>query len=113
MNLDIYELSAKALVGEQLTDEEKAKLKNYNTKYALVRYLVSEKRKAEGVNLVDFHFTPGSAFLETPTLDVVNGIIKSFSLPATPLDFGDLRWKEESHFGNPPHTSQVKRAFPD
>jgi hypothetical protein len=108
MNFDVYALSAKALVGEQLSDEEKSKLQNYNTKYALVRYLVAEKQRHSGVNLADFHFTPGTGFLETPALDVANEIIKSFSLPATPIRFDDLKWED-----NPPHSGKVKRTLVD
>lgn len=108
MNLDIYELSAKALVGEQLSYEEKNKLQNYNTKYALVRYLVAEKQRHLGVNLSNFHFTPGTGFLETPALDVANEIINSFLLPATLLIFND-----SNRENNPPHSGKVKRTLVD
>jgi hypothetical protein len=103
MNTDIYILSAKAMFSEDLTDDEKKTLHDYNTKYKLVRYLVMEHRKLQGFELVDFQFTPGDTFLKTSALDVANAIIESFSGPTTPLDFGDLRWKD-----NPPHTGKTK-----
>lgn len=120
MNLDIYELSAKALIGEELTDDEKKKLRDYNTKYALVRHLVMEHRKIDGYELVDFQFTPGDAFLQTSALEVANKIIESFSLPVTPLDFGDGTFVFDDEgkpipgvYGNPPHTGKAKRTLND
>lgn len=35
MNLDIYELSAKAFIGESLTDDEKKLLREYDCKYGI------------------------------------------------------------------------------
>jgi hypothetical protein len=120
MNTDIYILSAKAMIGEDLTDDEKKTLHDYNTKYKLVRYLVMEHRKLQGFELVDFQFTPGDTFLKTSALDVANAIIESLSAPSTPLDFGDGTFKfdddgnpipQRGVFGNPPHTGKTKRAL--
>lgn len=108
MKLDIYELSAKALVGEELTADEKKTLQDYNTKYTLVRYLVMEKRKSEGFDLRDFQFTPGDEFQNTPTIDIVNSIIKSFSFDAKEIVFGDSHLAQTGKFGNPPVTGKPK-----
>jgi hypothetical protein len=89
MLLDIYELSAKSLVGEELTTEQKKLLHDYDTKYRLVCYLVMEKQRLEGINLLNFQFTPGDSFMKTSALDVANAIIKSFSLPSKSVSFGD------------------------
>jgi hypothetical protein len=126
MNLDIYNLSAKALVGEELTDEEKSTLSEYNARYKLVRWLVMEKlnshekekgSKYEGYSTKDFQFTPGDRFLETPVIDIVNGVIESFSLPSEPLVFGDGTFvfdddgnpiPQRGVYGNPPVTGKPK-----
>jgi hypothetical protein len=117
MNLDIYNLSAKALVGEELTDEEKSTLSEYNARYKLVRWLVMEKRKYQGFDLVDFQFTPGDGFLKAPVIDIVNGVIESFSSPSEPLVFGDGTFvfdhdgnpiPQRGVYGNPPVTGQAK-----
>lgn len=121
MNFDIYELSAKALVGEELTNDEKKLLRDYDAKYKIVRHIVMEKRKHQGFDLVDFQFTPGTGFMDLPILDLANGIIESFSLPAEPLDFGDLTIQfdddgkpiQQRGFGNPPHTGREKKSLGD
>lgn len=121
MKFDIYELSAKALVGEELTDDEKKLLREYDAKYKIVRHIVMEKRKHEGFDLVDFQFTPGDGFMDAPILDLANGIIKSFSLPTKPLDFGDgtFVFDDEGRpipkgiYGKPPHTGRQKKTLMD
>ena len=121
MNTGIYELSAKALIGEDLTDDEKKTISEYNTKYKLVRYLVMEHRKMQGFKLVDFQFTPGDEFLKISALDFANSIVESFSLLATPIEFNDRHDRKVAMdkdgkpirgvFGNPPHTGKVKRVL--
>jgi hypothetical protein len=110
MNLDIYKLSAKALLGEELTDEEKKKLRDYNAKYALVRYVYMEKMKHEGSDLVNFQFTPGEDFVNTPVVDIVNGLLKinqqikkgNYEV----VDFGDSTLVD-----NPPNTGKPKTSL--
>lgn len=76
-----------------LTDEERSAVRERNIKYALVRFLYMEKMK--GTGLLDFHFSPGDSFMETPTIDVVNTLvdtmekIASGEIECVPLDFGD------------------------
>jgi hypothetical protein len=120
MNLDIYILSAKAFVGEDLSDDEKKLLREYDAKYKIVRHIVMEKRKHEGSNLVDFQFTPGDKFMDLPILDLANSIIESFSLPSKPVDFGDETFvfddegnpiPQRGVYGNPPHTGMTKRTL--
>jgi hypothetical protein len=88
------ELTLKALTGKKLTDEESKRFRDRNAKYEIIRFLVMEKQRADGVDLKDFHFTPGDNFEETPTIDVVNEIIESFSAPWKPMNFGDKRLKK-------------------
>jgi hypothetical protein len=104
VNTDIYVLSVKAMIGEDLTDDEKKTLSEYNTKYALVRYLVMEHRKLQGVELINFQFTPGDDFMKTSALDVANSIIEIFSAELVPFIFNDRKH-------NPPHSGKVKSAF--
>lgn len=102
MDMKAFEITTKMIVGEDVTDEEKSYARNYNAKYAIVRHLVMEKKKQERLGLKDFHFTPGEDFMETPTVDVVNSIIKSFSAIVEPFSFGDLRLRKSK----PPHIIQ-------
>ena len=108
MKLDIYELSAKALVGEELTADEKKILHAYNTKYALVRYLIMEHRKLEGFDMIDFQFTPGDDFEKMSAIAVANAILESFSLPSEPLVFGDGSWILS---GRAPVTGMEKKSL--
>jgi hypothetical protein len=98
-----FEITTKMMVGEDVSEEEKSYAKNYNAKYSIVRHLVMEKMKETKIGLKDFHFTPGEDFMSTPTVDVINSIIETFSVKATPLDFGDSSW-----INNPPFTGRAK-----
>lgn len=117
MLTDVYELSIKALVGEELSLEEKKLLQDYDAKYKLVRYLVLEKQKHDGVDMVDFQFTPGNEFLSMPIVDLVNSILATFKMPTKPLNFGDFSWKDAEdlpgRYGNPPHTGMAKKSLLD
>jgi hypothetical protein len=108
MDMKAFEITTKMIVGENTTEEEKSYARNYNAKYAIVRHLILEKKPA----LKNFHFTPGEDFVNTPTIDVVNSIIKSFSEFKLPLDFGD-----SSHlvnkYGDPLKTDKVKTILGD
>jgi hypothetical protein len=103
MNTDIYELAAKALIGEELTVEEKTRLQKRNAKYALVRFLYMEKMADAG--LKDFQFTPGDEFETIPTIDIVNTLlnINEQLKDAKPFSFGDGSW-----VNNPPKTGRKK-----
>jgi hypothetical protein len=108
MNTDIYTLGIKALAGEQLTDEERTRLQKRNAKYEFVRFLYMEKMA--DAKLVDFHFTPGEGFETTPTIDIVNELLK-FNLAikngnVKPLNFGDSKW-----INNPPSTGRTKTTL--
>ena len=71
-----YELTMKSVSGEELTDDEKKYLRERNAKYELVRYVYMEKMKHDGSGVTQFHFTPGESFMETPIVDIVNGLLK-------------------------------------
>jgi hypothetical protein len=71
-----FELTMKAIGGEELTDDEAKYLRLRNAKYELVRYVYMEKMEHEGSKLTDFHFTPGDSFVDTPIIDIVNSLLK-------------------------------------
>lgn len=113
MKTDIHLLGMKALLGLELTDEERLLVQRRNAKYELVRYLYREKMEAEKLGLKDFHFTPNEeTFMEVPTIDIVNSLIEVYEnmKDAVPLDFGDysLKLAEE-----PLHTGRIKRTMVD
>lgn len=70
------ELYARHLAGGPLTEEEKNHLRLHSIRYNLVRALYMEKVKAEGLNLTDFHFSPGSNWENAPIVDIVNELLK-------------------------------------
>lgn len=107
MNTEIYELAIKSLLGEELTDDEKLRLQRRNSKYELVRYVYMEKMKHDGLELQNFQFSPGESFMETPIIDIVNGLLKMHEAIKNGdyevLDFGDSHW-----VNNPPKTGREK-----
>jgi len=105
-----YELTMKSVSGEELTDDEKKYLRERNAKYELVRYVYMEKMKHDGSGVTQFHFTPGESFMETPIVDIVNGLLKvNESIKNGDyevVDFGDSNRKH-----NPPHTGREKTTL--
>ena len=105
-----FELTMKSLSSEGLTDDEAKYLRERNAKYELVRYVYMEKMKHEGSGLTDFHFTAGDSFMDTPIIDIVNSLLKINENikdgKVTPLDFGDLDWRD-----NPPHSGKEKTTL--
>jgi hypothetical protein len=103
-----FELTMKSISGEELTDDEKKYMRERNAKYELVRYVYMEKMKHEGSGVTQFHFTPGESFMETPVIDIVNGLLKVMQEikdgNIEPYDFGDLKLKKSF----PPHTGREK-----
>lgn len=114
MDMKAFEITTKMMVGEDVTEDEKSYARNYNAKYSIVRHLVMEKLATDkSKETKNFHFTPGDEFMTTPTIDVINSIIKMFSElhNATPLDFGDgspLVRSDKNKYGNPPNTGMSK-----
>ena len=108
-----FELTMKALGGEELTDDEKLYVQKRNAKYELVRYIYMEKMEHENTGLKDFHFTPGENFADTPTIDTVNELLKINEAVKNgdykPLRFDDLRLKKS----NPPKTNIEKTDLKD
>lgn len=106
-----FELNMKAMSGEELTEDENKYLRERNAKYALVRYVYMEKMKHEGSKLTDFHFTPGDSFVDTPIIDIVNGLLKINENikdgKVTPLNFGDVSLVKH----NPPHSGKEKTTL--
>jgi hypothetical protein len=107
-----YELTMKMFSGEQLTDDESKYLHNRNAKYELVRYVYMEKMRHDGVDLLNFQFSPGDSFMDTPIIDIVNGLlevneaIKNGDYEV--LEFGD---GTELRKSNPPHTGKEKTTL--
>ena len=105
-----FELTMRSLSGEELTDDEKKYVRERNAKYELVRYLYTEKVRHDGVDLLNFQFSPGDSFVDTPIIDIVNGLlevnkaIKNGGYEV--LDFGDSNWVD-----NPPHTGKEKTTL--
>lgn len=105
---DFTELTLRSVIGEQLTDDEKRYVHERNAKYELVRYLYTEKMKHDGLELQNFQFSPGDSFMETPIIDVVNGLLKVLENIKNGdydvVDFGDSSLVKS----NPPHTGKEK-----
>ena len=80
-------------------------------KYELVRYVYIEKMRHDGIELQNFHLTPGESFMNTPIIDIVNGLlevneaIKNGDYEV--LDFGDSSLVKS----NPPHTGKEKTTL--
>jgi hypothetical protein len=106
------ELTMKSLSGEELTDDEKKYVRERNAKYELIRHVYIEKMRHDGVDLKNFHFTPGEGFMDVPIYDIVNGLlevnkaIKNGDYEV--LDFGD---GTELRKSNPPHTGKEKTTL--
>jgi hypothetical protein len=96
--MDIYELSAKMIIGDELTVDEKLQIQRYKTKYELVRLLYMEKKNAGSSKVSQFHFTPGNKFIDIPTIDIVNELVKCFE-------------NIENNIHNPPETGMKKRTL--
>jgi len=103
-----YELTMKMFSDKQLTDDESKYLHNRNAKYELVRYLYTEKVRHDGVDLLNFQFSPGDSFMDTPIINFVNGLlevneaIKNGDYDV--VDFGDSSLVKS----NPPDTGKEK-----
>ena len=102
-----FELTLRSLSGEELTDDEKRYVRERNAKYELIRHVYIEKMRHDGLDLKNFHFTPGESFMETPIFDIVSGLLKMNEAIKNGdyevLDFGDSSW-----VNNPPHTGREK-----
>jgi hypothetical protein len=103
-----YELAMKAIGGKELTDDDAKYLRLRNAKYEIVRYVYMEKMEHEGSKLVNFQFSPGESFMDTPIIDIVNDLLKFNQAikdgKVTPLDFGDA-------LHNPPHSGKEKTTL--
>jgi hypothetical protein len=97
-----YELAMKAIGGKELTDDEAKYLRLRNAKYEIVRYVYMEKMEHGGSKLTDFHFTPGDSFVDTPIIDIVNGLLKINQ----DIKDGNYKWVNWEH--NPPHSGKEK-----
>ena len=104
-----FELAIKALTSEGLTDSEN----NYMHvigKYEIVRYVYMEKMKHEGSGLTNFQFSPGDNFMETPIIDIVNGLLKVYE-EIKNGDYEVLDFDDESWIDNPPHSGKEKTTL--
>jgi len=57
-----------------------------------------EKMKHEGSELKQFQFSPGDNFMDTPVIDIMNGLLKVYedikNGDYEVLDFGDSYWAD-------------------
>lgn len=115
MNNEMFELSIKSLLGEELTDEEKLRVQRRNAKYKLVQYIYMEKMNHEKTGMTQFEFTPGESFEDTPTLDIVNSLIavNKELKNAVPFSFNDSSWIDRDKYHNPPTTGRAKTKLGD
>jgi hypothetical protein len=90
------DLLMRAMLGEVLTPEEQAELKARNFRYELVRTLYMEKMKHLGVNIKNFHFTPGDDWMNVPVYDMLSMFIeiheKRESGEYKPIDMSQVDW---------------------
>jgi hypothetical protein len=104
MNTEILNISMKMIIGEEVTEAEAQQVKEYDLKYALVRYIYMEKKKHDTPEnvpvLTQFHFTPGEGFMETPIYDMVDELLKI-----------DLSVRKGNYKHNPPVTGREKREL--
>lgn len=108
MDMKAYELGLRAFLGDEtLTKEELDSIKERNARYELVRFLVTEKLNhgAPKYKTMNFHFTPGSKFMETPIVDIVNSIV-NIKVSPEDLVFGDSK-------RGAPFTGLEKRSIND
>lgn len=105
------ELFMKSLSDEGLTEDEAKYMRERNIKYEMVRYVYMEKMKHEGSEMIGFQFSPGDNFMETPIIDIVNGLLKVMQEikdgNVKPLNFGDLSLVKH----NPPHSGREKTTL--
>ena len=77
----------KALVGVEVSEEEKARWKSYAEKYQSVIEQYLAKRAELGlVEIKRFHFTPGDNFENSSVEDVVDELIKFNVAPKKDLE---------------------------
>lgn len=68
-----------ALLGKEISEEDKQVYKHYSVKYARIRkQVLVELNKDPEKDTVAFHFTPGRDFMDTPDDQIVKTIMKSF-----------------------------------
>jgi hypothetical protein len=103
--MEIFTVTTKLLMNEPITDEELEFYRNYCEKYTLVCKIVMEElNKDSSKSTSNFRFTPGEDFMKTPTVDVVNSILKMFS--------GFLEKNDPSKpFGESPQSGRLKKSL--
>ena len=94
----------KSISGEELTDDEKKYVRERNAKYELFRHVYIEKMRHDGLDLQNFHFTPGDDFMETPIFDIVNDLMKINEA----IKNGDYEIADWDDVDGPPHTGREK-----
>lgn len=70
-----YLLAVDLLLGKQLSEEDKSWLQARTNKYNVVRRLYITAMAANGVQLSDFHFTPGDNFMDTPIPYIIDELL--------------------------------------
>jgi hypothetical protein len=70
-------ITIKAMSNEPLSAVEKEELRERNFRYELVRVLYIEKMKSLGIPINNFHFTPGTGWMEVPVYDIITDLINA------------------------------------
>lgn len=105
-----FELTLKSMSGEELTDDQKKYIREHNAKYEIVRYVYMEKMKHNGYELVNFQFSPGESFMDTPIIDVVNGLLKVDETIKNG-DYEVVKFGDSDREHNPLHTGREKTSL--
>lgn len=87
---EYFETALKLMCGETVSDTDAERLRERNARYLLVKFLYTEKIKSLGIDLIDFHFSPGPDFVKTPMIDIVNSLLK-IGESAEIFSFGDTQ----------------------
>jgi hypothetical protein len=98
--MEQMDLMIKHLAGEELSADEQEFMRKRSAKYELVRFLYMEKNP----HIINFQFSPGASFMDTPTIDIVNTLSK-FTIIDENIDL--RQW--DGTCGNPPKTNIEKR----
>jgi hypothetical protein len=93
-----FEITTDLLMGKEVSDEDKLWLQKRNAKYEIVRILYMEKMNymysADGMQLTNFQFTPGDKFAETPTIDILNDLLK-FNETIKRGEFTEIKFQDK------------------
>lgn len=76
--LKVADIAVRGLMDKDVSDDDKQFLREYEVRYALVKFLYKEKYNQlyPDQKLINFSFTPGDGFMETPIVDLVESLLE-------------------------------------